>query len=125
MTAKELGQMVNGLLREKKQIPHPTPRLVSPKVQGWLAGIVASNCDDMEESDKHAFTVECYTVAFDGVNMGQQFGLDMILSSKRILSEGPVNDYNIIFKEYYVIGKTEEASKESFFESTLATRLGG
>jgi hypothetical protein len=51
--AKELGQQLNMLPHEVKQIPSPKSILVSPIVQGWLAGVADTLIEGLDEATVH------------------------------------------------------------------------
>lgn len=105
----DVGKLFNGFLREKKQIPHVTPMLFNPRIQGWLNGFCNGLAEAMElnESDAHSLRSAVYVTMFDGTSTGQRMGLDALSERMRILAEGPTLGYNSIYFEFTEKGVTD------------------
>lgn len=105
----EIGKMLNNFLREKKQIPHATPKIFNPRIQGWLNGFATGLAEQYElnETDTHSFLSAVYINMFDGTSTGQRMGLDTLSERQRILSTGPTMGYNAIFFEFTEKGKED------------------
>lgn len=98
----EIGRLFNEFLREKKQIPHATPIIFNPRLQGWLNGFCNGISEGMElnESDAHSLRSAVYVTMFDGTSTGQRMGLDALSERMRIINTGPTMGYNSIFFEF-------------------------
>jgi hypothetical protein len=96
MNADEIVAKTRSLLDEVGQLKSPTPRVGSPKVQGWLLGwIVAHASDDafapaslLEQPAVH----EAMTKLFEGVpnpfgNFGGSLGYTSLVETERILKK--------------------------------------
>lgn len=116
LTAKESAERLNQLLRDCKQVPHPTPILGSPRIQGWIAGYAQALANQV--ADPEIYIREFYVIAMDGTSMGQAFGIDMAISKQRIDKEGPTLGYNSVYFEFYTKGQNE-AALEDLTNSTL------
>ncbi|MGB0917554.1 MAG: hypothetical protein ACPGU4_08190 [Flavobacteriales bacterium] len=105
----EIGKLFNEFLREKKQIPHATPKIFNPRIQGWLNGFCdgIAEASELNEDDAHALRSAVYINMFDGSNTGQRMGLDTLSERQRILSTGPTLGYNAIFFEFAEKGKAD------------------
>lgn len=105
----EIGKRFNDLLREKKQIPHPTPIIFNPRIQGWLSGFVSgiTQASGLDEEEEHAMRSAVHVTMFDGSSTGQRMGLDTLSERQRILAEGPTLGYNAIFFEFTEKGKAD------------------
>lgn len=105
----EIGKMFNDFLREKKQIPHATPKIFNPRIQGWLNGFTTGLAEQnqLNETDTHSFLSAVYINMFDGSLTGQRMGLDTLSERQRILSTGPTMGYNAIFFEFTEKGKED------------------
>ena len=105
----EIGKLLNDFLIEKKQIPHPTPKIFNPRIQGWLNGFVSGICAELGFDDKQEHTMRSavHVTMFDGSSTGQRMGLDTLSERQRILSEGPSLGYNAIYFEFTEKGKAD------------------
>lgn len=105
----EIGKLFNDFLREKKQIPHATPIIFNPRLQGWLNGFTTGLAEAMElsEEDSHTLTSAIYINMFDGTSTGQRMGLDTLSERQRIMSTGPTLGYNAIYFEFIEKGKVD------------------
>lgn len=119
--AAAVGQAINQFLRDCKQIPHPTPIMGSPRVQGWIAGFADAHSEDAEDAE--LYVREFYVTAMDGTSMGQAFGLDMAISKQRIAKDGPSLGYNTIYFEFFEKGRSEHKASD-ISETTLFELLG-
>ena len=97
-----IGKQLNDFLRNKKQIPHATPIIFNPRIQGWLNGLCdgLSEALNLNEADSHALRSAIYVNMFDGTSTGQRMGLDALSERQRILNVGPTLGYNAIYFEY-------------------------
>ncbi len=104
-----IGKQFNDFLREKKQIPHATPIIFNPRIQGWLNGFCDgfSEAMNLNEADSHALRSAVYVNMFDGTSTGQRMGLDALSERQRILSAGPTIGYNAIYFEFTEKGKAD------------------
>ena len=95
----ELGTFLNNFLREKKQIPHATPIIFNPRLQGWLTGFADGYAEVLElnEDDAHTLRSAIYINMFDGTSTGQRMGLDTLSERQRIIQTGPTMGYNTIY----------------------------
>lgn len=123
----EIGKCFNDFLREKKQIPHATAKVGSPRLQGWLCGFLQAYVNIMEFDDaaSHTFKSAVSVTMFDGTLIGQQMGLDILIDTQRILREGPTPGYNQLFFEFMEKGKSDGRSffSDSNHELLLYTLL--
>jgi hypothetical protein len=105
----EIGKLLNDFLREKKQIPHPTPIIFNPRIQGWLNGFVSGVAEacELDEKDEHTLRSAVHVTMFDGSSTGQRMGLDTLSERQRILGEGPSLGYNSIYFEFTKKGKVD------------------
>lgn len=117
----EIGKLLNDFLREKKQIPHPTPIIFNPRIQGWLNGFVSgiAEANQLDDKDEHTLRSAVYVTMFDGSSTGQRMGLDTLSERQRILAEGPSLGYNAIFFEFTEKGKVDGKSYVEQVESEL------
>jgi hypothetical protein len=111
----EIGKLFNDFLREKKQIPHATPIIFNPRIQGWLNGFCDgfSEAMNLNEADSHALRSAIYVNMFDGTSTGQRMGLDALSERQRILQTGPTLGYNAIYFEYSEKGVADGKSYEA------------
>ena len=113
----ELGTFLNNFLRDKKQIPHATPNIFNPRLQGWLTGFADGYAEALElnEDDAHTLRSAIYINMFDGTSTGQRMGLDTLSERQRILNTGPTMGYNIIYFDFIEKGKADakEHAKDS------------
>ena len=105
----EIGTFLNAFLREKKQIPHATPIIFNPRIQGCLNGFCDGFAEAMQmsEADTHALRSAIYVNMFDGTSTGQRMGLDALSERQRILNAGPTLGYNAIYFEFTEKGKAD------------------
>lgn len=105
----ELGNLFNVFLREKKQIPHATPILFNPRMQGWLNGFCDGFAEAMKLSanDAHTLRSAVYVTMFDGTSTGQRMGLDALSERERIMRAGPSIGYNAIYFEFTEKGRLD------------------
>ena len=120
-SASSKGAFLNQFLRDCKQIPHPTPILASPRVQGSFAGYAQALAD--RSDDPETYLREFYVTSMDGTSMGQAFGLDMLISKGRLANEGPTLGYNTIYFEFFEKGKSE-CELADLKQSTLFDLIG-
>lgn len=108
-TGLTIGKLLNSFLREKKQIPHPTPIIFNPRIQGWLNGFVTglAQAYNLDEKDEHTLRSAIHVTMFDGSSTGQRMGLDTLSERQRILTEGPSLGYNSIYFEFTEKGKAD------------------
>ena len=104
-----VGKQFNEFLREKKQIPHATPNIFNPRIQGWLNGFTTgfAEASGFDENDTHAFLSAVYINMFDGTSTGQRMGLDALSERQRIMQAGPTLGYNAIYFEFIEKGKVD------------------
>jgi len=123
----EIGKRFNDFLREKKQIPHATPIIFNPRLQGWLTGFCDCYAEvlGLDENDAHTLRSAIYINMFDGTSTGQRMGLDALSERQRILSTGPTLGYNAIYFEFIEKGKADakEYSKNADYPLLLYTLL--
>lgn len=105
----EIGKLLNEFLREKKQIPHATPKIFNPRFQGWLNGFVSGVAEacELDEKVEHTLRSAVHVTTFDGSSTGQRMGLDTLSERQRILAEGPSLGYNSIYFEFTEKGKAD------------------
>ena len=105
----ELGTFLNNFLREKKQIPHATPNIFNPRIQGWLTGFTNGYAEllNLNESDTQTLINAIYVNMFDGTSTGQRMGLDTLSERQRILQTGPTIGYNAIYFDFIEKGKAD------------------
>lgn len=105
----EIGKRFNNFLREKKQIPHATPNIFNPRIQGWLTGFTDGYAEVLElnENDAHTLRSAIYINMFDGTSTGQRMGLDTLSERQRIMQAGPTLGYNAIYFEFIEKGKVD------------------
>ena len=105
----EIGKFLNDFLREKKQIPHATPIIFNPRIQGWLNGFATGYTEDLElnETDSQSVISAIYVTTFDGTSTGQRMGLDLLSERQRILNTGATLGYNAIYFEFTEKGKVD------------------
>lgn len=117
----EIGKILNDFLREKKQIPHPTPIIFNPRIQGWLSGFVSgiAEANELDEKDEHTLRSAVHVTMFDGSSTGQRMGLDTLAERQRILSTGPTMGYNTIFFDFTEKGKEDGIAYSSNQEHEL------
>ncbi len=117
----EIGKRLNQFLREKKQIPHATPIIFNPRIQGWLNGFTTgfAEASDFNEKDTHSFISAVYINMFDGTSTGQRMGLDTLSERQRIMKAGSTIGYNTIYFEFIEKGKTDGKAYFSNTEHSL------
>ncbi len=118
----ETGKLFNDFLREKKQMPHATPIIFNPRLQGWLNGFCDGYAEalGLNEADRHTLRSAIHINMFDGTSTGQRMGLDTLSERQRILTEGPSMGYNAIYFEFTEKGK---ADGKAYFQDAAHSLL--